>query len=118
VSLADWPEFVNQLTHFFRSVFQLIGGALFVSAAENIFANRLLISVPSHAPGIIPAAVLNTGASSIQNGFPAEDVAGIYASYMIGLKAAWAMGLALAAAALLASFGPEMRSIKTKKKSG
>lgn len=74
--------------------------------------------MPFEAPGVDPTTVLNTGASNIQEEFPAAEVAGILASYIIGLKAAWALGLALAAGALLASFGPEMRSIKARGKSG
>jgi hypothetical protein len=100
---------------FWRVVFQLIGGALFVSTGENIFANRLLLSIPAKAPNIDPSTVLNTGASNIASNFPIADIQGIFDSYMVGLKSAWALGLALAVGAFVASFGPEMRSIKRKR---
>ncbi|KAK3936509.1 hypothetical protein QBC46DRAFT_357408 [Diplogelasinospora grovesii] len=81
-----------------------------------IFSNTLLESVPLLTKSAInPSAVLDGGASNIAQNFEPEDVPGILASYMVGLKAAWALGVALAVAAALASFGPRMVSIKAKK---
>jgi MFS transporter, DHA2 family, glioxin efflux transporter len=95
-------------------VFQTIGGALFVSAAESIFGNRLLQSVSTNAPGVDPILVLHTGASEIRTVFLGVDLPGVLSSYMLGLKGAWALGLALAAGAVVASFGPRRNRIRRK----
>jgi MFS transporter, DHA2 family, glioxin efflux transporter len=95
-------------------VFQTIGGALFVSAAESIFGNRLLQSVSSNAPGVDPTLILHTGASEIRNVFLGADLPGVLSSYMLGLKGAWALGLALTAGAVVASFGPRRDRIGRK----
>ncbi len=95
-------------------VFQTIGGALFVSAAESIFANRVLQSVSTNAPGVDAGLVLHTGVGEIRTVFSSADLSSILSSYMIGLKAAWALGLALAACTVVASFGPRRDRIKKK----
>lgn len=99
------------------TVFQLLGGAVFISIAENIFSNQLLQAVPRlTTSGVDPSMVLNTGASSIATRFEPGDVPGIIESYMVGLKAAWILGIALAAAAAVASFSPDRTYIGTRKK--
>ena len=116
---GPWPQrFLLRYKVNKKPVFQLIGGAIFVSMAENIFSNRLLDSISSLAPsGISPSDVLNAGATGIEKNFSPQDIPAIIASYMIGLKAAWALGVALAATAAVASFGPERRSIAIPKNS-
>lgn len=47
--------------------FQTIGGALFVSVAENVFNNKLVSFVAEYAPGMDSTVVLSTGATSIQD---------------------------------------------------
>jgi hypothetical protein len=94
----------------------LIGGGIFISAAESIFANRLLQVLRHHAPGVHPAEVLDTGIFQMTGEFSSEDLHGILSSYMVGLKGAWALGVALAVAAAVASWGPENRYIKVNKK--
>jgi MFS transporter, DHA2 family, glioxin efflux transporter len=97
-------------------VFQLIGGALFVSAAESIFANRLLYNL-SVSSDMDPIRVLETGFSNMENSFSQEDLPAIMTSYAVGLKAAWTLGVALAVAAAVSCWGPENRCIKVTKRS-
>ncbi len=114
---ATKPE-IHRLIHLLLiQVFQTIGGALFVSAAESIFANRLLQGVSSNAPEIDPSHVLHTGASEVRDVFVGANLPGVLSSYMFGLKGAWALALALTAGAAVASFGPKRDRIKRKMKS-
>ncbi|MCJ1470076.1 hypothetical protein MMC07_008721 [Pseudocyphellaria aurata] len=94
--------------------FQLVSGALSVSVAQSLFTNRLIAALPSHAHSVNVQQVLVTGATDIRNTFRPDEVEGILNSYLIGLRAAWAMGIGLAGMAFLASFLPEFKSIKGK----
>jgi hypothetical protein len=46
-----------------------------------------------YAPDVDPLVVLSTGATQIRNTFPAEQVPGILASYMAGIKTAFAIAI-------------------------
>ena len=104
----------NSLTHL--EVFQTVAGAFSVSAAQSLFTNRLIETLPRNAPGLSPSQVVATGATDLRNTFPnPSDLNGILKSYITGLKASWAVGIALAGVAVLASFAPERKNIKNDK---
>lgn len=89
---------------------------MFVSAAQSIFSNRLLQALSSHAPGVDREHVLTVGASELRGNFSSAELSGILESYMVGLKGAFALGVALAVAAVVTSFGPPIKTIKGKVK--
>ncbi|KAK5659379.1 hypothetical protein OQA88_1472 [Cercophora sp. LCS_1] len=80
---------------------QILGGAFSVSAAQSAFANRLLISLPTKAPGVNPQMVLGTGAAELSSVFPPELLPGIIDSYLDGLKAAFAVATGMAGVSFL-----------------
>ena len=92
--------------------FQLSSGAFSVSAAQSIFNNELVKKLATLATGVNPSRVIQAGPTGITENFTKDQVTGILLSYMKGLKASWAMGIALAGVTLLISFWPEWRSIK------
>lgn len=92
--------------------FQLSSGAFSVSAAQSIFDNELVKKLVTLANGVDPAAVFQAGPTGIREKFSKDQVPGILLSYMKGLKASWAMGIALAGITLLVSFWPEWRRIR------
>ena len=96
-----------------NKVFQLGSGAIGVSAAQSVFNNILVVSIPTHAPGVDPAEVIAVGATAIRSTFAPEQITGILNAYMAGLKAAWAMGVGLAGVTVLISLLPEWKSIKS-----
>ncbi|KAK7926912.1 dynein heavy chain [Apiospora marii] len=79
------------------TVFQLVNGAYFITAGQSIFANQLLQSLPRLAPDVDPSHVLGTGAGDIHNVFAGAALPGVLDAYMVGLKGAFALGLAAAA---------------------
>ncbi|KAL4905804.1 hypothetical protein BDW74DRAFT_177506 [Aspergillus multicolor] len=81
--------------------FQLGSGVLGVSAGESIATNRLIESLERYAPGVSASAVLDAGASELQETFAAEEVRGIQRAYMVGIKDAWLLTLGLCGAAVL-----------------
>jgi len=81
-------------------VFQTIGGAFLVAAAQSGFINELLASVPAD---VNPLMVVGTGATMIRTVFPAEQIPGVIAAYMQGLKTAFALATASVGISVLIS---------------
>jgi MFS transporter, DHA2 family, glioxin efflux transporter len=92
--------------------FQTIGGAYFISAAQAIFANRLLARVVISAPTANPALVIATGATELSKVFNAEELDGIVVAYLAGLKSAFAISIATAGIGFLLAFAPRWESLK------
>jgi hypothetical protein len=79
---------INQL------VGNTISGAYFVTAAQSVFANRMLQALASSAPNIDGNVVLNTGASQLKLAFSGTDLLHVLDAYMIGIKDVFAFSLA------------------------
>ncbi|KAL3424015.1 major facilitator superfamily transporter [Phlyctema vagabunda] len=94
--------------------FQMLGGAIGVSVAQNIFDNRLVQSLPILAPSTSVETVLGVGAYGLQTSFSGNQLQGILESYMVGLKAAWALSIAMFGLACLVPLAAERKSIKPK----
>ncbi|KAJ9142482.1 putative MFS transporter [Pleurostoma richardsiae] len=80
-----------------------ISGAYFVTAAQSLFANRLLKKLAEIAPNIDAAKVLETGASDIKTVFTGNELTKVLSAYMAGIKAVFAFSLAGAALTVLIS---------------
>jgi hypothetical protein len=78
-----------------HTVFQTIGGAFAVSAAQSAFVNRLLSELARTAPGLNPQKVQGTGATQIRHAFPVDQVPAIISAYMAGIKVTFAITVAL-----------------------
>lgn len=74
-----------------------------MTAAQSGFVNRMITTIASTAPNVDPHAVIGTGATQLRQTFTAEDLPGIVAAYMAGIKVALAIATALAGAAVLAA---------------
>lgn len=74
-----------------------MNGAYFIIAGQALFANQMLRSLPRLAPAVDPALVLATGAGDIHRVFAGAALPGVLDAYMVGVKAAFALGLAAAA---------------------
>jgi hypothetical protein len=83
--------------------FQTISGAIFVSVGQSVFANKLIQTVPQLVPGVDPNLVVATGATELRKVFTSSELPGVVASYMAGLKDAYALGIALAGCAVIVS---------------
>lgn len=92
--------------------FQTIGGALWVSAAQAGFANKLLATLPATAPDVNPGLVLATGATELRTVFSAQQVPGILAAYMDGLRTPFAIAIACACVTSILSVTPRWEKIK------
>ena len=73
----------------------------------------MIKALATHAPSVNPAMVLLTGASDIHSAFPEEVLPGVLRSYMIGLKAAFAVAVGFAGIAVLCSLLVPWRKLPT-----
>lgn len=89
---------------YFDSVCQAVGGAYFLTAAQSMFANRLLQTLKTASPGIDASLVLSTGVSEIRHSFTGDDLASVINAYMAGIHAVFIFALASSALAILLAF--------------
>jgi MFS transporter, DHA2 family, glioxin efflux transporter len=81
----------GELTCHFHTVFQTVGAAFFLAAAQCAFINQILVKLPTSAPGVNPATLIATGSAQLRSVFTAEEIPGILTAYMAGLNAAFAL---------------------------
>jgi hypothetical protein len=96
--------------------FQSLGGALFISVAQNVFQNGVIRGTHTFVPGLDPQILLKAGATEIRsvlarNGV-LEQLPGALKAYMMGLTDTFKVSVACAAAAAMAAFFFEWRSVK------
>ena len=94
--------------------FQLLGGALMVSAGQNVFTNRLTGGLAT-VPGVNAQLVVATGATKLKTLIP--DPANYDAAlevYNSGLTRAFKVSLVVACLAVVGAIGMERGSVKVK----
>ncbi|RYO92130.1 hypothetical protein DL766_010300 [Monosporascus sp. MC13-8B] len=94
---------------------QTLGGALFVSVGQTVFANKLVQKLAVNVPGLNPTIVLNAGAANLQHSVSAEYIPGVILSYNDALTKTFLVAAGLAAATGFGSAAVEWRSVKEKK---
>ncbi|OJJ49842.1 hypothetical protein ASPZODRAFT_139197 [Penicilliopsis zonata CBS 506.65] len=97
---------------------QTIGGAIWVSAGESAFVNRLVQKLPETAPGVDPAAVVAAGATALRQTFTAAQLPGILVAYMDGLTDTFLVALVLACVGFLVALFPKWESLKGRMTAG
>ncbi|PFH62256.1 hypothetical protein XA68_14387 [Ophiocordyceps unilateralis] len=90
--------------------FQTLGGAIWTSAAQSAFVNRMMVVLPSLAPGVDPMRVVATGAGQLRQVFQARQLLGVLAAYLDGIRTAFILSCAaVGAACVLGLFLPWKR---------
>ncbi|KAF8183479.1 MFS transporter [Mycena galopus ATCC 62051] len=93
---------------------QTLGGALFISIAQNVFTNKLVSGLLANVPGVSPALVLSAGATSLAEAVAPQFLPGVLQAYNDALIAAFYVAIAMACLSLVGSLVVEWRSIKGK----
>jgi len=109
-SLEDVPT-ATAITNFCLT----LGGALFISVAQNIFTNRLLTNLATYVPSLDPKIVLSTGATSLRTSVGPRNVAGVLFAYNDALDQTFYVSLAMACLSIIGALGMEWKSVKGKK---
>ncbi|KAK3699473.1 MFS sugar transporter [Vermiconidia calcicola] len=94
---------------------QTLGGAIFVSVAQNVFTNRLLALLLKAVPDLNPAIVLSTGATSLKAKIPEQFLPGVQQAYNDAIMNTFYVGVAMGAMSLFGSAFFEWKSVKGKK---
>ncbi|KAF3481676.1 uncharacterized protein GIQ15_04435 [Arthroderma uncinatum] len=94
---------------------QTLGGALFVSVAQNVFTNKLVSGVVEAAPGLDASLVLRVGATQLKTMIPPQFLDGVQIAYNNALTNTWYVSVALAALTIIGAAGMEWKSVKGKK---
>ncbi|KAK4546220.1 hypothetical protein LTR36_002357 [Oleoguttula mirabilis] len=94
---------------------QTLGGALFISVAQNVFTNRLLSNLKEAAPGVDLALVLSTGATSLRDVIPEQYLPGVQVAYNNSVMSTFYVAVAMASFSILGSLAFEWKSVKGKK---
>lgn len=92
--------------------FQTVGGAIWISAAQAGWANKMLKIVATDVPGVSPGLVVATGATELRKVFTAEQLPGILQAYMEGIRVPFAIAIASACVTVILSFAPRWEKIK------
>lgn len=92
--------------------FQLISGAICVSASHAVLSNRFITALASLAPELDPREVLAAGGTNIRNVYHGAQLEHILDAFMTGIKDSWAMSIALAGVTFIVAFAGEWKSMK------
>ncbi|TVY52678.1 Aspyridones efflux protein [Lachnellula cervina] len=93
---------------------QTLGGALFVSIGQNVFANKLVEGLAKYAPSVDSNLVLSTGATSIQKSIDPAVLPGVTMAYNSGLTEAYLVATIMATFTIIGSLSIEWKSVKGK----
>lgn len=93
---------------------QLLGGALFISVAQNIFTNKLYNGVIIAAPGVDPKNAMGQGATSLTTVIPPQFLDAVQVVYNKALTQTWYAPVAMSALGIIGAFGVEWKSVKGK----
>ncbi|RJE18500.1 MFS toxin efflux pump [Aspergillus sclerotialis] len=98
-----------------------LGGAIFVSAGENVFSNQIASGMLSQVPELDPSIVLQAGATNLQRTVTqatsgqADVVARVLKVYNDAILQAFLVGLVLACVSVIGAIGVEWRTVKDSK---
>ncbi|PLB45070.1 MFS general substrate transporter [Aspergillus steynii IBT 23096] len=90
---------------------QTLGGAIFISVAQNVFTNALLQNLSGIA-NIVPQQVVNIGATDLITFIPAGVLPQVLSAYNDGLVAAFYVSTATGALSLLGASFVQWKSVK------
>ncbi|KAI0890117.1 putative efflux pump [Annulohypoxylon maeteangense] len=93
---------------------QTMGGALFVSVGQTVFANKLVQELAVNVPGLDPQVVLNAGATNLKHNLSLDVIPSVILSYNNALTTAFVVGTALCAFTVVGSASVEWKSVKGK----
>lgn len=92
---------------------QLLGGALFVSVAQNLFTNHLITGLLAlKIPGLDPQAIVNAGATGVRTLVSEADLHNVLVVYNGALVQTFKLALAMSCLTIFGAVGVEWKSVK------
>jgi MFS family permease len=93
---------------------QTLGGALFISVAQNVFTNQLLKNLRTVVPSLDSGFVLTVGATELKNRIPKEFLKGVISAYNDSLAETFYVSVAAGALSIIGAAFVEWKSMKGK----
>ena len=94
---------------------QTLGGALFISVAQNVFTNSLISKLKQVVPQLDAQTVLSVGATSLKQAIPAQFLGGVQSAYNDTLMNTFYVSAAMATISIFGAVAFEWKSVKGKK---
>ncbi|KAL8768108.1 MAG: hypothetical protein Q9209_005571 [Squamulea sp. 1 TL-2023] len=94
---------------------QTLGGALFISIAQNIFNNRLISNIIADVPSIPPEFILRTGATNLKKAVNPVVIGDVLIAYNSAITQTFYVSVAIAALSIFGAVAMEWKSVKGKK---
>lgn len=93
-------------------LFQLFGGAIFISCGQTIFTNRLMGALQRFAPEVDAEMVARWGAAELKHSVPVQSLDRVLQAYNYALVGTFYLGAAGALVAFFTSLGMGWRNLK------
>ncbi|KAK5170658.1 uncharacterized protein LTR77_005247 [Saxophila tyrrhenica] len=93
---------------------QMLGGAIMISAGQNVFTSKLVSGLTSLTNGLSPGEVVNTGATDLRDVLPVDELHDVLVVYNSALRQVFVVATATSALALIGALMMEWRSVKGK----
>jgi hypothetical protein len=94
---------------------QTLGGALFISVAQNVFTNQLIKNLKTAVPDLDPAIVLMVGATELKNQIEQRYLPGVLTAYNLALTQTFYVSVATATVSIVGAAFVQWTSMKGKK---
>lgn len=94
---------------------QTLGGAIFVSVAQNVFQNQLLQNLQTDAPGADAAKLVGAGATMLRNVVSGPILHRVLIAYNEAITQTFYVAVAMGALSLIGPIFVEWLSVKGKK---
>jgi hypothetical protein len=95
------------------TISKLLGGTIFVSVGENVFATELLKNLLMRAPELNAQTILDAGATELRNAVSPELVDAVISAYNYALSRTFLVTAMLSALSIIGALGVEWRPIRT-----
>lgn len=94
---------------------QLLGGAIFSSVGQNVWANKLIENIAALGiPNFDPSAIVHVGATELRNVVPPMYLGEVLVAYNAAIVKTFQIALITACLSLLGAAGMEWKSVKGK----
>jgi EmrB/QacA subfamily drug resistance transporter len=94
---------------------QTLGGALFISVAQNVFTNQLIKNLKTVVPDLDPSIVLVVGATELKNQIEQRYLPGVLSAYNLALTQTFYVSVATATMSIVGAAFVQWKSMKGKK---
>ncbi|KAL5480187.1 hypothetical protein ACEPAI_1457 [Sanghuangporus weigelae] len=88
------------------------GGSISISVAETIFTNTLINQVPKHSQGVDGHVIASSGATTLRQIIPSDQLQGVLEAYMYALQRTFILPIVASALSFIISLFMEWRSVK------